>query len=285
MKIEKIGIVANVRKKEIKEVLANIIETIPVSVAVVGYTETAALISGSRVVESDTLTDCDAVLALGGDGTLLAAARIVEKDEIPLLGIKFRSLGFLTEDDPVRAVEDLFEGRYMIQERMRLEVSPECDSSDISGYSALNDAVIHGIGVSRVIHLKTMVNGIMVGEYLSDGVIVSTPTGSTAYSLAAGGPIVDPTSVEAFIINPLCPHSLSVRPVVVSSEETFTIETVDGNATMLTIDGQQACEIKGGVPLTFRRSSKVTKLIVSENYSFYDLVRRKLNWGGVLKKG
>jgi NAD+ kinase len=225
------------------------------------------------------------VLALGGDGTLLMAARMVADDEIPILGIKIRSLGFLAEDDPKRAMGDLFAGRFVIQERLRLEVAREGPAGSPRLFSALNDAVIHGVGVSRVIHLETTIDGAVLGEYLADGVIVSTPTGSTAYSLAAGGPIINPTSVEAFVITPLCPHSLSVRAIVVSARERFSIALVEeGPETLLTIDGQQSCSLETGERLEFRRSPRATKLIVTEGYSFYDLVRRKLKWGGMLRQ-
>lgn len=285
MKITKVGFVINVKKHEIREVLSQIFDVIPAVVEIAGSEETVDLLPSGRVKMVNSYRGCHAVLALGGDGTLLRAATLVEEDQIPLLGIKVRSLGFLTEDDPRGAVEDLFHDRYEIQERMRLEVAIEKEGSVRERYSALNDVVIHGVGVSRVIHLKTTIDGLKLGEYLADGVIVSTPTGSTAYSLAAGGPIINPTSVEAFIITPLCPHSLSVRPLVVSSEETFVVELVEeGQETLLTIDGQRACGIHKGERIVFRRCLKVTKLIVTEGYNFYDLVRRKLRWGGVLRE-
>ena len=285
MKITKVGFVINVKKREIREVLSQIFDIIPAEVEIAGSEEAVDLLPSGRVKMVNSYRECHAVLALGGDGTLLRAATLVEEDQIPLLGIKVRSLGFLTEDDPRGAVEDLFHDRYEIQERMRLEVAIEKEGSVRERYSALNDVVIHGVGVSRVIHLKTTIDGLKLGEYLADGVIVSTPTGSTAYSLAAGGPIVNPTSVEAFIITPLCPHSLSVRPLVVSSEETFVVELVEeGQETLLTIDGQRACGIHKGERIVFRRCLKVTKLIVTEGYNFYDLVRRKLRWGGVLRE-
>ncbi|MCK4235789.1 MAG: NAD(+)/NADH kinase, partial [Candidatus Krumholzibacteria bacterium] len=147
------------------------------------------------------------------------------------------------------------------------------------------EVVIHGVGVSRVLHIKTMIDSVMLGEYLADGVIVSTPTGSTAYSLSAGGPIINPSNLEAFIITPLYPHSLSVRPVVVSSSETCTVEVVDeGHETLVTIDGQQHCAVRNGEQIILGRSPRVTNLIVTEGYNFYDLVRRKLKWGGVLRR-
>jgi NAD+ kinase len=285
MKIEKLGLIANVNKREIAEVVSGVLALVPRDVVVIGPEDTAKIAPAGRVRPASSFGDCSVVIAIGGDGTLLRAARLVADDEVPLLGIKIRSLGFLTEDDPERAVSDLFAGRYAIQDRIRLEVACEAEGREDRRFGALNDAVVHGVGVSRVIHLRTTIDGTTLGEYLADGVIVSTPTGSTAYSLAAGGPIVNPTSVEAFIITPLCPHSLSVRPLVVSARETFSVEVVEGgHETLLTIDGQQSCTIGKGERLRFRRHPKVTRLIVTENYRFYDLVRRKLRWGGMLRQ-
>ncbi len=285
MKVKRLGIVANVLKKDIKDVLELVIDTVTEGIELVGLSATADLIPGGKILVVDSFAGCDAILALGGDGTLLTAARCVEEQQIPILGIKIRSLGFLAEDDPKRALECLFQERVRIQERMRIEVVLEREGVIREKHSALNDVVVHAKGVSRVIHLKTTIDGAFLGEYLSDGVIVSSPTGSTAYSLSAGGPIINPESVEAFIITPLYPHSLSVRPLVVSSTETFTVELVEeGQVTLLTIDGQQACEVEKGEKIIFRKSPLVTKLIVTEGYNFYDLVRRKLRWGGVLRK-
>lgn len=283
MKITTFGIVSNNRKKEIAEVMSRVISMVPDSVRVVALEDTACLLEGGRIETVDSLSVCDAVTSLGGDGTFLRAARMVEEDEIPVLGIKIRSLGFLTEDDPERAVLELFSGKCVVQERMRLKsVREDDENGDV--YTALNDIVIHGVGVSRVLHLRISIGNTELGEYLADGLIVSTPTGSTAYSLAAGGPIINPVTLESFILTPLCPHSLSVRPVVISSEETLTIELIEGGDSMITIDGQEVCGISEGDRIRIGRSDKVTKLIVTDEYDFYDLLRRKLKWGGVLRK-
>jgi NAD+ kinase len=283
MKITTFGIVSNNRKKEIAEVMSRVISMVPDSVRIVGLEDTACLLEGGRIETVDSLSVCDAVSSLGGDGTFLRAARLVEEDEIPVLGIKIRSLGFLTEDDPERAVSELFSGKCVVQERMRLKsVREDDENGDV--YTALNDIVIHGVGVSRVLHLRMSIGNTELGEYLADGLIVSTPTGSTAYSLAAGGPIINPVTLESFILTPLCPHSLSVRPVVISSEETLTIELIEGGDSMITIDGQEVCGISEGDRIRIGRSDKVTKLIVTDEYDFYDLLRRKLKWGGVLRK-
>ncbi len=284
MKIKKLGIIANMKKKAINSIISEAIEILPDQVELVGTKEISELPGKDKIKYSESFKGCDAVVAFGGDGTILTAARMIEEDEIPLLGIKIRSLGFLAEDNLKRALNALFEGRYDIQKRMRLEVKHKKNGRE-DKVTALNDVVIHGVGLSRVLHIKISIGGTLLGEYLSDGVIVSTPTGSTAYSLAAGGPIITPVGMEAFVITPLCPHSLSVRPVVISGEESFNVKVIESaEKTLITIDGQETREVQVGEKLAFCRSKKVTKLIVTENYNFYGLVRRKLKWGGVLRK-
>ncbi|MDD3642074.1 MAG: NAD(+)/NADH kinase [Candidatus Krumholzibacteria bacterium] len=284
MKIRRLGIVANVHKEEMRKILADVAGFVPAGVSMIGPADTAALMPGGRIEAAEDLGGCDAVIALGGDGTFLRAARLVERVQIPVLGIKVRSLGFLTEDDPGEAMRALFSGRCAIQDRMRLEMTVDDNGAELS-HTALNDVVVHGAGVSRVLHLSTYVDGVMLGEYCADGVIVSTPTGSTAYSLAAGGPIINPVTMEAFVLTPLSPHSLSVRPVVVGGAETLTIELIEGGEeTLITIDGQQACGLLPGRRVIVRRSRLVTRLLVAGEYNFYDLVRRKLQWGGVLRR-
>ncbi len=283
MKIATFGILSNIKKQGIRDVMSRVVSLVPDDIRIVAMEETANLLDGGRIERVDSLSGCDAIASLGGDGTFLRAARFVVDDEVPVLGIKIKSLGFLTEDDLERAVSDLFAGKCLVQERMRLESSIEDDDKG-AVYTALNDIVIHGVGVSRVLHLRMSIGKTLLGEYLADGLIVSTPTGSTAYSLAAGGPIINPVTLESFILTPLCPHSLSVRPVVISSEETLTIELVEGGDSMITIDGQEACGISEGDRIRIGRSNRVTKLIVTEDYDFFDLLRKKLRWGGVLRK-
>jgi len=283
MNIEKLGIVANTRKKGIAGIIRKALERIPDSIEVVGLEKISKLLGEELIKPAADLGRCDAVIAFGGDGTILSAAREVEKELIPVLGIKIRSLGFLAEDNLETAVDDLFSGSYSIQERMRIRVSHTVEGK-VKSATALNDVVIHGAGVSRVLHIKTSIDGTVLGEYLSDGVIISTPTGSTAYSLAAGGPIINPAEVDAFLITPLCPHSLSVRPLVVSSDESLEVEVIGAaNSILLTVDGQEAIEVDVGEKITFGRSERSTRLIVASDYNFYELVREKLRWGGVLR--
>ena len=281
MKIEKMGIIPNTRKEGIKKIISDSIEMIPGDVEIWGNEEISGI--SPRIRRVDSFGGADLILALGGDGTILHAARVVEKEQIPIMGIKIRSLGFLAEDNHRQAIRELFAGGCNIQERMRLAAVHE--SGEENGNTALNDIVINGVGVSRVLHIRMKINNTLLGEYLSDGVILSTPTGSTAYSLAAGGPIIDPVRNDSIIITPLCPHSLSVRPVVVSSEEAIEIEVLEaGGKIIMTKDGQAGEEIELEEKVTVKKSGRVTRLVVRDNYNFYTLVREKLGWGGVLRR-
>ena len=281
MKIEKMGIIPNTRKEGIKKIISDSIEMIPGDVEIWGNEEISGI--SPRIRRVDSFGGADLILALGGDGTILHAARVVEKEQIPIMGIKIRSLGFLAEDNHRQAIRELFAGGCNIQERMRLAAVHE--SGEENGNTALNDIVINGVGVSRVLHIRMKINNTLLGEYLSDGVILSTPTGSTAYSLAAGGPIIDPVRNDSIIITPLCPHSLSVRPVVVSSEEAIEIEVLEaGGKIIMTKDGQAGEEIEMEEKVTVKKSGRVTRLVVRDSYNFYTLVREKLGWGGVLRR-
>ena len=284
MEFDKIGIVANLKKPEIREVVEKIVEAVPRDSTLIAEEELIKFTGNTRLREGE-IQECNVVISLGGDGTLLAAARAVEKQEIPILGIKIRSLGFLTEDDPDRAIDSLIKGDYVVQKRLRLEGSLISNGERLQSFTALNDVVVHASGVSRVLRVRTRIDGALLGDYLSDGVIISTPTGSTAYSLAAGGPILNPITVEGFVITPLCPHSLSVRPIVVSSGESFSVEIIeDGERSLVTIDGQKDYPIKEKDNIEFKKSKIYTNLIVTKGYDFYDLVRKKLRWGGVLRE-
>ncbi|MBD3424455.1 MAG: NAD(+) kinase [Candidatus Latescibacteria bacterium] len=282
MKIERLGIIPNMSKAGIEEIVSDSLKFIPEHIRVIGEEEVAG-ISG-RIEPVDSFENADLILALGGDGTILHAARVVQQQEIPVMGLKIRSLGFLAEDNQSKALEELFSGGCLIQDRMRLEAA-HGKGSRRSTDTALNDIVINGVGVSRVLHIRMSIGETLLGEYLSDGVIIATPTGSTAYSLAAGGPIIEPFNNNSIIITPLCPHSLSVRPLVISAEEKIELEVMEaGDGILMTKDGQAGERIELNDRITIGKSPKVTRLVVRKDYNFYTLVREKLRWGGVLRR-
>lgn len=224
---------------------------------------------------------CDLLITLGGDGTILTAAHAVGRSGVPVLGVKFGGLGFLAEvaaEEFFPAMERILRGEYSVHERMALEAR-------VTGmpqpFFALNDVVVDKGKQSRVVRLQVTINGDFLNTYIGDGVIIATPTGSTAYSLAAGGPIMTP-EMHAMLITPICPHSLGARPVVVPETSVIVIEHVLGQEPVtISADGQFIGQLGDGQHLEVRKADFSMKLVrcPALRGSFYDTLRSKLNWG------
>jgi NAD+ kinase len=240
--------------------------------------------SGDALTD-DHLDHLDLLVTLGGDGTLLRGARLVAPYGTPVLGINLGHLGFLTSFAPHEmdaAFPHLVAGDVRIEERMVLAARAEtADGATRGEYLALNDAVLHKGGFARVIRIGVRADGQVVGTYRADGIILSTPTGSTAYSLSAGGPIVSPT-LDCIIATPICPHTLAVRPLVLPAEEHITVEILDTSEELiLTIDGQEGAALAPGDRLVVRRADVPLCLVRLPGQTFFDTLRRKLRWGDV----
>jgi NAD+ kinase len=233
----------------------------------------------SIVENTDFIAKCDAVVVLGGDGTLLAAARGSAKYDTPFLGINMGYLGFMTEleEHDIGSLQKVLDGEYLLESRMMLDVSVLTADGEVKKFIAFNDAVVSRGAFSRIMDITAKTDNTVIQNYRADGVIIATPTGSTAYSLSAGGPIVDPEN-NLMLITPVCPHALHSRSIVVSSGKTIEIMVTDAEAhdAMLSIDGQDGCEIKNGYTVQIKSSPLKTKLIRMSHYSFYDVLRRKL---------
>lgn len=224
------------------------------------------------------------VISLGGDGTLLYCARILAGKNIPILAVNLGDFGFITEISKAEwkdAYYKYIENKLVISSRMMLEVCVQREGKPLVCYLGLNDGVIGTGGISRIIRLKVYITGTYVGRYRADGVIVATPTGSTAYSVAAGGPILHP-EMEALILNPICPFTLSNRPIVFPGNEILEIEVEEPQRTdvILSIDGQESFPLLPGDRIVFRKSDKKTFIIQSDKRNFYEVLRTKLNWAG-----
>ncbi|SFS93001.1 NAD(+)/NADH kinase [Marininema halotolerans] len=224
-------------------------------------------------------TCVDLVFVLGGDGTLLGVARQLAGHEIPILGFNLGHLGFLSEAEPDNlsvAVDRVLSGDYYIEERLMLDAEVDRDGKVVEWGIALNDIGIAKGSFSRMIEGKVFLDGAYLGTYSGDGLIVSTPTGSTAYSLSCGGPIVSP-NVPCILLTPICPHTLTSRPMVLPAEGIIEIKV---NATHqdigLTIDGQEGYVLKAGDIIRVRVSSHITSLIKWRERSFFEVVRKKL---------
>ena len=226
----------------------------------------------------------DALITLGGDGTLLRGARLLGGAPVPILGINLGRLGFLTTcgtDEIGQAVRALASGNYVAESRMALRATAvDGEGVNRQEWRALNDFVVHKGGFARVVRVGLSVDGDSIGTYAADGVIISTPTGSTAYSLSAGGPVVVPT-VESILLTPISAHSLGVRPLVVSPDAEVVIDTTQSSeALMVTVDGQVGTELIPGEKLVVRRAESPVLIIRQPGNSFFERMRVKLGWGG-----
>jgi NAD+ kinase len=238
---------------------------------------------GVRASEFEEVADgVDLMLVLGGDGTLLSVARLVEETDIPLLGINLGSLGFLTElgiDELFGSLEQVLQGNCHVEERVRLSVRLIRGGEEFGSYKVLNDVVINKGALARIIDLEALVDGVPVTNYKADGLIVGTPTGSTAYSLAAGGPIIEPT-LDVIVISPICPHTLTNRPLVVpgSSEIDLRLSS-DSGEVYLTLDGQEGTQMEQNDQVLIRASGRRVRLVRTGQRSFFDVLSTKLHWG------
>jgi NAD+ kinase len=243
------------------------------------------LVASGETMRADRLDELDLLLTFGGDGTLLRGARAVAPFGTPVLGINFGHLGFLTAVAPEaleRALEAVLTGDVVLDERMVLEVTAEAADGSVHGrFLALNDAVLHRGGVARMIRMTLSVHGEEIGTYSADGIILSTPTGSTAYSLSAGGPVVSP-SVNCIVATAICPHTLAVRPLVLPATETVTVEVLyPDEEIILTIDGQVGASLAPGDRIVVRRAPVPLRLVRLPGQTFFSTLRRKLQWGGL----
>jgi len=224
----------------------------------------------------------DAMLVLGGDGTLLYAARLMGEREIPILGVNLGSLGFLTDVAVPELKETLrrfISGDVRIGRRMMLEAAVEDGSGKIEAFSVLNDVVVDKGNLARTIRLQASVDGAFLTVFNGDGLIIATPTGSTAYSLSAGGPIVHPT-LSAVIITPICPHLLTNRPIVVPESSVIEVNLVSGDGNVaVTLDGQVGAEFSERHRLTVRKSARQILLVEPLDRDHFEILRTKLNWG------
>jgi NAD+ kinase len=222
---------------------------------------------------------CDVLVTLGGDGTLISAVRRSFSYDIPVFGVYAGNLGFLADvsmDELDAFVSNLACGKYRIDERAVLEAKVIKNGEEMQMY-AFNDIVLTRPSISNIISIETLVDGKAFNIYTGDGVIVSTPTGSTAYNLSAGGPVLFPLT-NVFALTPICPHSLTQRPVVLPG--TFSIEMkTPKNRALMIIDGQDMHEFEQGESVHIKLANKTAKLIHREEFNYFDVLKEKLNWG------
>ncbi|MCP5089551.1 MAG: NAD(+) kinase [Gammaproteobacteria bacterium] len=237
----------------------------------------------TRVDESELCDVADLVIAIGGDGTMLYASQIVRESEIPILGINRGRLGFLadvTPDEMIASVEQVLRGDYTRDSRMLLEARLITESGEEASAFALNDVVLKRRETGRMVDFSTRVDGVFVNTHSGDGMIVATPTGSTAYSLSCGGPIISP-HLDAVVVVPVCPHTLTDRPIVIPADQSIEVVLLERDETKasITVDGRSMGEIRPVDRMIISKAEQRITLVHPPSYDFYGILRSKLFWG------
>lgn len=286
MKLKSVGLVVNYEKEKAQEITLRIVDWLSfknIKIYIEGD-------KGKTIGREDLscpiekfLNKVELIISLGGDGTLLRAARLSASTDIPVFGVNLGGLGFLTQigiDDLEKSLEKLYQEKYFLDERMMLDGSVKRKGKEIKKFTALNDIVIGKGAFARIICLATYVNDDYVITYSADGLVISTSTGSTAYSLSAGGPIVNP-GINSMILTPICPHTLSARPLIIGENDQVRI-TLESNEeeVMVTIDGQEGFTLEPEDEVIVKKSSHKARLITFKEKSFYAILREKLRWSG-----
>jgi len=275
-----IGVVLNRRKAGAEDVLAAIRRHVGNRGRVREYAEEGG--SCGEQSADDFFAGIDVLISLGGDGTMLHSVQLMGTADIPIMGINLGSLGFLTSVRPNQveeAVDMLLCGRYELSERTRLRLMIR-HGGRVHVHYALNDVAIGWGGSPRIISLKVSIDGHYVTTYACDGLVVSTPTGSTGHSLSAGGPILQPDT-EVFAISPICPHTLTSRPLVIPSRSVIGVELVDcAKELLLAVDGQECCSVRHGTVLEMAAFEQRVRFIHFPGYDYYAVLRSKLRRQG-----
>ena len=284
--MKKFGLVVNLDKKEVGQLVRQITQWLEDrGCQVMIKDDTAQVLGLSRigVPQEHLFGQAECVVVFGGDGTMLWTARKVANSGTPIIGINMGHLGFLTEIDIPEALDDLgkvLDGQFFIEERMMLEASVYRQGKCVENSISLNDAVISKGSIARLIHLEAYVNDKIVNTYHADGLIVASPTGSTAYSLSAGGPLVTPDH-DLILLTPICPHSLWARPIVVAPDSIIRVVIKsDGGEVTLTMDGQYVFSLRQNDEIIVRRAPRKTKFIRILGRSFFEVLRKKLREEG-----
>lgn len=285
MQFQRVGITSKPHKPEIKEIVPDLLKWLEQrGIEVLMDKETGANLETADGCcgRTEVVSKSDLVIVLGGDGTLLATARAVGANPVPILAVNLGALGFLTVvtlDELYPALEMTLAGEYTIDQRVRIESEVRRNGDIVSSFLALNDVVLNKGAIARVLDFDVCADGRFISTYKSDGLIVSTPTGSTAYSLAAGGPVVVP-AVNSFIVTPICAHTLTNRSIVLPDSVTLDITMKHHRESVyVTIDGQVAIALRSNDRVQVKRSNYGFNLVRPPHKSYFDVLRQKLKWG------
>ncbi len=281
--MKKIGIICKPGRPEPEEILHDLLPWLRQK----GYEtfvdqEAAAALNIGGFTRSEIASAVDVVLVLGGDGTMLSVSRAVAEKGVPILGINLGSMGFITEinkDEIYDVVGRILSGDCAIEERLMLTARIRRSGKEISGYTVLNDVVINKGALARIIDMETFINGKYVTTFKADGLIIATPTGSTAYSLSASGPIIYPT-LDSIVVTPICPHTLTNRPILLPHD--FRIEIVLKTLSedvYLTLDGQTGAPLRMDDVIEISQAEYKTRLLIPYERDYFKILRNKLKWG------
>lgn len=281
--MKRIGIICKQEKEEPKEILRDLLPLLKRKGCDVFVDRKTALQLGLKGYPRREIPSLvEAIIVLGGDGTMLSVSRLVAEKGVPILGVNLGSMGFITEirkEEVFDAVEKMLQNPHAIEERLMLTAHVYRNDKKISDSSALNDIVFTKGALARIIDLETYINDVYVTTYKADGLIISTPTGSTAYSLSAGGPILYPT-LDSILVTPICSHTLTNRPIVLP--EDFRIKVVLKTLSedvYLTLDGQEGFSLRMNDAIEIVKSRFKARLLLPKGRDYFDILRNKLKWG------
>ena len=282
--IKTVGVVVKPHHKEAWQTACELSEWLAArGIDLVGKPHAETEICNIEIADTeDFKSDVDLIVVLGGDGTMISTARLTGSRAPLVLGINYGSLGYLTEfriEEMFAALEAVLAGDYEIDRRVMIEVAHLRENRKINGGRVLNDVVINKIALARIIEIEVELDGLYVNSFRADGLIVSTPTGSTAYNLSAGGPIIYP-SMNALVITPICPFTLTNRPIVVPDDAEISIRLNDlKENVVLTLDGQIGYELEPQDTVKIKKSEVNFNLVQPPNRNYFDVLRNKLKWG------
>ena len=281
--IKQVGIIAKPKLKSVAPVIGQLQAWFASrGISCILEQETATIINERGLPKPKIPAACDLIVVLGGDGTLLSVARFLDSRRIPILAVNFGSLGFLTEitlEEMFPTLELILQGKATVQRRMMIDVAVVRGKQSFASYRALNDVVLTKAVLARIIDIDVRIDGHFVATYKADGLIVGTPTGSTAYTLSAGGPIVYP-SLGAMLVTPIASHTLTFRSLVVPDSSSIELSLkATQESVFLTVDGQTGLDLQGEDQIRVQKSGSMVELIESPGNSFFDILRRKLKWG------
>ena len=285
MQIRKIGIISKPRKTEVREIVPPLIEWLRKrEIETFIDKETGTIVESTErcLTRNDMPGHVDLLVVLGGDGTLLATARALNRKPVPILAVNLGGLGFLTvitREELYPTLEKVLAGKYRSERRVQIEGEIVRADETLASFLALNDVVLNKGAIARILDFDVLVDGEFVSAYKADGLIVSTPTGSTAYSLAAGGPVTVPT-VGAFIITPICAHTLTNRPLVLpDSVKVEVVVRTQREIAYLTVDGQMGIAARSDDIVRVKKACSYVELIQPDEKNYFKILRQKLKWG------